>query len=885
MEWKKNGRMGMWVRKKPTAAVSVPAVPSDLVGDRVINVGSYYEEEHLERDLKPLEGKIVQVVSVEGKLEPNEETKLNDASAAARDFNGQSGRCLWWDEEEGKYLVHTFDGVAVGVPEENLEEFDPPEPEEGGFDIVWPEGEAMSYGLFGQMVGDLLTSKGFAVVQMFTNDAIRAAAQKEAKSKPVFSKMRAEFEVAYLGNDNITRCGVMDLDQPGEPAEDALSFCDRDLSNMASLLRPMAKELGFDLLTGRSCALVRTPFLGMDSTTPPPLEDMDIFNRYVENFVTWVVRRKLCLMYVIDTEGGTLQLTPKEFVGMDSVSLPLQKGRMVLFRHDLMDYTYTPTGDSVALQMWLLDAPKTVEFRQMNEVPVAHRYHAVHMMAGAEKFIANCDNTDMSLAMFRAGTDAETYPSHLRFDKDLYLMEGNQDAVYIGKAYHMHGSMVSFKELVSFDNEFFDITEEEAHGMSPAQRWILETGYQALHKGGWSKPELYNQNVGVTLGDSGSEWDNIYYRQDEKTIERNQHAISINRLSYCLGLRGPNINVETACSASLIAANAALHFMRSYTGQKPLDEDDGTGSYHQGFVGELKFAVCMGILVMMGPFMWIGECSALQNTVKGRCFTFDESADGYSRGEGCCACYLQSEYGEHRDVAERSLACIGAMATNQDGRSASLTAPHGPSQTECLRKCLREGYLSPSECYVGECHGTGTALGDPIECGAVRTVMKNMRQGVSPYIHVTAKAHTGHEEANAGTCGLLKIMLMLNSSITTPNPHIRKLNQHLDTVDYPVMFGNEMIQICKFIEEGCGEEGIKTAGGYQVMGVSSFGFGGTNSRAELWAEAERGRWKNGRKTLLTKEEAGEFIQTFLMNVGAGEELPGFLGHGGHKTGH
>jgi len=292
----------------------------------------------------------------------------------------------------------------------------------------------------------------------------------------------------------------------------------------------------------------------------------------------------------------------------------------------------------------------------------------------------------------------------------------------------------------------------------------------------------------------------------------------------------------------------------------------------------------MGILVMLSPFGWIGECAGLQNSVKGRCFTFDESADGYSRGEGCCAAYLEARYGEHRDVGDRSLAVVAAMCTNQDGRSASLTAPHGPSQTECLRKCIREAFLHPGECYVGECHGTGTALGDPIECGAVRTVMKNARDGVSPYIHVTAKAHTGHEEANAGVCGLLKIMLMLNASITTPNPHIRKLNSHLDLVEYPVMFGNEMIQIfAPPKEENRGN--LDTAGGVQVFGVSSFGFGGTNSRAELWCEAERGRWKNGQATQLTKEEAGELINEFLKSVGEGEELPVFLGHEGHKSGH
>lgn len=895
MEWVRNGRSGQWIKKRgavpPDEAfdVEVPRagypVIDDLFSNGVISVSGYHGQEHLSRELKPLEGKLVQIVNLKEKLEPNEETRLD--TSAAVDFNGKTGRVLYWDPYEEKYVVHTFDGPAVGVGEDNVEEFDPDEPQEGGFDLAWPESEPMSYGIFGRMAGELLAERGYCVTQMFTSSAVREAARGEAASKPVFSKLRAEFEVGYLGQDNCTRCAVLDVDDQDQLVEDGLSYCDRDLSNMASLLRPMLPDLGFQMLSGRSSALVRTPFAG-GPEFPPPLQDQDIHDRSVEEFVSWAVRRKLCLLYVIDTEGGSLQLLPKEHTGIEPVSLPLEAGRIVAFRHDLMDYSYQPIGKSVAMQMWLLDVPKVVEFRQLPEAPPAHRYHAVHMTAAAERFIANCDSTNMSMAMFRAGTDAETYPSMQRFDKDLYLMEGNQDAVYIGKAYHMHGSMVSYTELVSFDNEFFDISEEEAHAIAPSQRWILETGYQALQKGGWNKKDLVGQKVAVTLGDSGCEWDAMYQRQDKYSYTSNLHAITITRLSHCLGLAGPNINVETACSASLIAANAAVHFMKSHTGQKGLDVDDGTGSYHQpGPTGgqDLHFAVCMGILVMVSPFGWIGECSALQNSVKGRCFTFDESADGYSRGEGCCAAYLETAYGEHKGVHERSLAVIAGTCTNQDGRSASLTAPHGPSQTECLRKCLREGYLQAAECHVGECHGTGTALGDPIEVGAVRTVMKNNRDTAAPYIHVTAKAHTGHEEANAGICGMLKIMIMLNASISTPNPHIRKLNQHLDLVEYPVVFGNEMIQICKSLPDGAGQEELITAGGGQVMGVSSFGFGGTNSRAELWAEPEHGRWKNGRSCQLTKDEAGDWINTFLGNLGAGDELPGFLGPEGHKSGH
>merc|ERR1712107_218691 len=120
------------------------------------------------------------------------------------------------------------------------------------------------------------------------------------------------------------------------------------------------------------------------------------------------------------------------------------------------------------------------------------------------------------------------------------------------------------------------------------------------------------------------------------------------------------------------------------------------------------------------------------------------------------------------------MASVLSSCVNQDGRSASLTAPHGPSQQECIRGSLRESALKPMEVCIGECHGTGTALGDPIEVGAVRGVMIGKRD--KPLQHTTAKAHVGHEEANAGVCGFLKCVLMLHHNSCFPNPHLRVLN-------------------------------------------------------------------------------------------------------------
>eukprot|EP00416_Gambierdiscus_australes_P032945 CAMPEP_0171089046 /NCGR_PEP_ID=MMETSP0766_2-20121228/21140_1 /TAXON_ID=439317 /ORGANISM="Gambierdiscus australes, Strain CAWD 149" /LENGTH=467 /DNA_ID=CAMNT_0011546877 /DNA_START=51 /DNA_END=1454 /DNA_ORIENTATION=+ len=467
----------------------------------------------------------------------------------------------------------------------------------------------------------------------------------------------------------------------------------------------------------------------------------------------------------------------------------------------------------------------------------------------------------MTFNMFSLGTDAQTEVPFMRFDKDLYSLE-DRDAILWGKAYIMHGAFVSNDVLIGFDNRFFGISEEEAEAMAPSQRWVLEVGYETLFKAGWTKQTLLGQRIGTFMGDSCGEWNQVYWKQDKYVISCNLNAVTCTRLASCLNLTGPNVSVDTACSASLVAANSAAHMMRRFTYRK----QDQLPLTYQRPENELNYAVCMGILAMVHPAGWIGECAATMLSYRGRCFTFDSSADGFIRGEGCCSAYLRSNHDDHvEDPSERPLAQIMGSCVNQDGRSASLTAPHGPSQQECIRQSLREGNLKAGEVMLGECHGTGTALGDPIEVGANKGVMFGNRD--VPMMHCTAKSHVGHEEANAGTCGLLKVMLMLNAGVSTPNPHLRSLNPHLDVHHYPILFVNELA--CTQLQNQC-------------FGVSSFGFGGTNSRADCWAETEKGAFKHGTATVLNKNESYYWIGKIMQNVGTDKEFEGFLYE---KSGH
>lgn len=229
--------------------------------------------------------------------------------------------------------------------------------------------------------------------------------------------------------------------------------------------------------------------------------------------------------------------------------------------------------------------------------------------------------------------------------------------------------------------------------------------------------------------------------------------------------------------------------------------------------------------------------------------------------------YLRSQDSAEVEEVERHLAVMMGSAVTANGRGASLTAPSGPAQGAALNKSMREGGVSPSEVVIGECHGTATALGDPIEIGACKNIMKDHREQF-PLLHATAKAHVGHEEANAGACALVKAVIMSNASVSTPNPGLISINPNIDITGYPVLFTNEL---------------TNTSFADNIVGVSSFGFGGSIAVCHVWGDAEKGTRKDGRRIQLDREEALQWIDRAIKNVGTEKAMDGV--YLGHKAGH
>ena len=365
-----------------------------------------------------------------------------------------------------------------------------------------------------------------------------------------------------------------------------------------------------------------------------------------------------------------------------------------------------------------------------------------------------------------------------------------------GKMCTRHGSFLTRPD--EFDADFFGISPREAIVLDPQHRLSLETAWEALEHAGYSPAGLAGSAAGVFLALGNSDYARMVFRQTDRIDAYasigNLFSAAAGRISYALGLHGPAVAVDTACSASLVAVHLACQSLRQR---------------------ECSLALAGGVNLILSPEININFSKSRMMALDGRCKTFDSAADGYVRGEGCGVVVLKRLSDAERD-GDRILALIRGSAVNQDGRSSGLTAPNGVAQEALLRQALANAGLSANEIDYIEAHGTGTALGDPIEAHALAAVYGPGREPSHPLVIGSVKTNVGHLEAAAGVAGLIKTVLSLEHEHIPKHLHFRSMNPHID-------WGSLAVEIPV--------EGRAWPRGERVRraGISSFGFSGTNA--------------------------------------------------------
>ena len=343
----------------------------------------------------------------------------------------------------------------------------------------------------------------------------------------------------------------------------------------------------------------------------------------------------------------------------------------------------------------------------------------------------------------------------------------------------------SLRDKYMFDNVFFGLSDEEAMTMNPQGKQILEVAYLALLDAGLDKDSVFEKMVDVYIGVENF---SIDLNAEVNVYTSTSVALSCisGRLSFLLGLKGASMCINTACSSSLVSVDLGVKALQGET---------------------CDYALVGGVNIISTSHAQNMFCKTNLLSPDGQCYTFDSRANGYVRGEGVGMMLLQRQ----GDV-NSFCGLIRGSAVQQDGKSSSLTAPNGPSQELTIKNALNRAGLESDDISYIECHGTGTALGDPIEVHALRNVFQG-REKSNPLYLGAVKSNIGHLETAAGIAGLIKLVLCLQKRRVPPNINFKALNPKLSLNDVPLLFPTEMVDL--------------PTSGTLYGGVSSFGFSGT----------------------------------------------------------
>jgi len=400
--------------------------------------------------------------------------------------------------------------------------------------------------------------------------------------------------------------------------------------------------------------------------------------------------------------------------------------------------------------------------------------------------------------LLRQGTDAITEIPESRWEKGKYY---DPDPKAPGKLYCPYGGFLD--GIDGFDPQFFNISPREARALDHQQRLLLEVSWEALEHANQVSDHLFNTETGVFVGIATTDYALQTLKTHQQDIDAyygtgNALSMAAGRVSYLLGLTGPAMAIDTACSSSLVSVHLACQSLQQ---------------------AECNLALAGGVSLILSPENSISFAKARMLAPDGRCKTFDDSADGYVRGEGCGVVVLK-RLKDAIAEGDNILAVIRGSAVNQDGPSGGLTVPNGPAQQRAIRKALDSAGIEPKQVQYVEAHGTGTSLGDPIEIQALGAVYGEGRSPEDPLMLGAVKTNIGHLESAAGIAGLIKLVLSLHHEELPPHLHFQTPSTKIPWSELPI----------KVLTQGTPwPRGAEP----RLAGISSFGFSGTNAHIIL----------------------------------------------------
>jgi acyl transferase domain-containing protein len=352
-------------------------------------------------------------------------------------------------------------------------------------------------------------------------------------------------------------------------------------------------------------------------------------------------------------------------------------------------------------------------------------------------------------------------------------------------------------KVADFDAGFFGISPREAVAMDPRQRLALELTWEALEDAGVAAEDLRGSDTAVFLGAASDDYASLVQRHGTDAVSHHSLAglsrgVIANRVSHRFGFHGPSITVDTVQSSSLVAVHLAGETLLS---------------------GAARMAVAGGVHLNLVPESTLALARAGALSPDGRSYTFDARANGTVRGEGAGMVVLKRLEDAIADGDQIHCVLLGG-AVNHDGDGSALTVPDGDSQQALLREAYARAGVNPADVQYVELHGTGTRAGDPVEAGALGSVLGSARDADRPLLVGSVKTNIGHLDAAAGVVGLIKVALAIKHDVLPASLNFTEPHPSIPMDEWRLSVN--------------AAAGPWPGDGPKLAGVSSFGVGGTN---------------------------------------------------------